>query len=225
MSKNSIEFYYMPESPPCRLVEMVASLAGVTLNKHYINLFTKEQLGEDFLKLNPLHKVPFVVDGDLKINESRAISKYLIEKYIPGESALYPKDPVERARIDEVLFIDNGTLTTATYKLLAGKLHGPVAKLDEVAEKAYRDLLAYFENRLKSNGGKKFLLGDHLTLADISLATSFFFQDACSYDISEFKTLTNYLQSVKSAIPSFAEINDKPNENMRNYIKSKQEGK
>lgn len=224
MSAKTVDLYYMAESPPCRLVEMVASLAGVTLNKHQLNLFAQDHLKEDYLKLNPLHKVPFMVDGDLKINESRAISSYLIDKYMAQNNTLYPKDAVDRARIDEILFID-ASLYSIANKLLGPKIRGPVENLDEVAEKAYRDMLAYLESRLNMNGGKKFLFADHITLADVSLVTTFFFPQACDYDMSEFKALNKYLSDVGTAIPNFAEINDKPNENLRNFIKSKQGSK
>lgn len=217
---SSVNFYFMAESPPCRTVEMVAGLAGVTLNKHPINLFYKEQLKEDYVQLNPLHKVPFIVDGELKLNESRAIVTYLVEKYMPNDNVLYPVDPVARAKVNELLYLDGCLLVPATYKLLRGRFEGNTTN-DPDAEKEYREVLAFLENRLQNNGGKKFLLADHLTLADVVLVNSFAFPEACEYDISEFKLLKAYLSRVKASIPNFNQINDGPQTNMKNYIKSK----
>lgn len=221
-NKPSVEFYYMAESPPCRTVEMVASAVGVSLNKHSINLFMKEQLKEDFVKLNPLHKVPFIVDGDLKLGESRAIAAYLANKYAPSNDALYPKDPVQRALVDELLNLDASLLSQAASKLLRPKLFGQVKELDAEDDKAYQAILKYFDERLQNNGGKKFMLGDNITIADISLAASFTFPEACEYDFSSFKYLSAYLSDLKSAIPDYGLINDKAVENMKNFIKSKQ---
>lgn len=219
-----IDFYFMAESPYCRTVELVANLAGVSLKKHPINLFKKEQLNEDYVKLNPLHKVPFIVDGDLKLNESRAIAAYFVNRYMPDDDTLYPKDPIARAKIDELLYIDGCTLVPASYKLLSGRIAG-ITTVDPEAEKTYRDLLGVLEKRLENNGGKKFMLADHITLADIVLVVSFALCEACEYDISEFKLLKGYLNRVKAAIPKFKEINDEPQTNMKNFIKSKTEGK
>lgn len=218
----SIDFYYMPESPPCRAVEMVAEMVGVKLNKHYVNLFTQEHLKEDYLKVNPLHKVPFIVDGDLKLGESRAIMMYLVNKYKPENEHLYPKDPVARAAIDELLFYEIGTYYPASYKLLRPMVFGPVKEFDKEDEKVYKDVLHFLDKKLGENGAKRFMLGNDLTIADISLAASLTFPYACGYNLHEFKHLIAYVERMKSAIPNYSAINDKPVENMKQFIQSKQ---
>lgn len=220
----AVDFYYMPESPPCRTVEMVAEMAGVTLNKHYINLFTKENLSDEYAHLNPRRKVPFIVDGDVKLNESRAIAKYLVSKYKPDDKYLYPKDLVERAHVDEWLDFELGTLYPTAFKVLGPKLFGPVKELDPEAEKNYKDTLHFLDRRLGENGAKRFLVGNHLTIADLSLAATFSFPSACNYNLHDFKHIVAYLDRLKAAIPRYSEINDEPTENMRKFIQSKQEG-
>ena len=196
----TVEFYYMPESPPCRAVQMVANLVGVTLNKHYINLFTKEHLQEAYLKMNPMHKVPFIVDGDVKINESRAIMQYLVNKYLPDDNGLYPRDADKRAQIDEMLYIDMGTIYQSASKLFAPRLFGKAKEFDPESEKAFKDSLDLLDSRLSNNGGKKFLFGDHLTIADVSLVASLSFPDACGYDFSEHKHLSAYIKRLKETM-------------------------
>lgn len=219
----SIDFYYMPESPPCRAVEMVAGMVGAQLNKKYINLFTKEHLKEDYLKVSPLHRVPTIIDGDLTLGESRAIMMYLVNKYKPNDS-LYPQDPRTRASIDELLFYEIGTLYQAATKLLRPKLFGPVKELNAEDEKAFKGCLHYLDKRLGENGAKRFMFGNQLTIADISLAASFTFPVCCGYDMYDYKHLVAYLDRMKSAIPNYSEINEKPCENMKQFIMSKQGG-
>lgn len=65
----------------------------------------KEHFNEDFAKLNPLKKIPVLVDGDYVLYESRAILAYLINSRRPGDS-LYPTDPKERGKVDQRLYYD-----------------------------------------------------------------------------------------------------------------------
>lgn len=201
---------------------MLAGIAGVTLEKQYVNLFAKEHLGEEYLKVNPMHKVPFIVDGDFKMGESRSILRYLANMYMPADNTLYPKEPKARAKIDELLDYDLGTIFATGSKLLRPKIFGPVKELDPEAEKAFREVLGHLDSGLQ--GKTKFFLGDNLTIADVSMAATLSFPDACGYDISEFKALGAYLKRLKEAIPKYSEINDEAVERMRGFIKSKQEG-
>ena len=50
----------------------------------------------DVLAANPKGQVPVLVDGDLTLFDSTVIFEYLEDAY--PQSALYPRDPVERAR-------------------------------------------------------------------------------------------------------------------------------
>lgn len=67
--KMTVDFYYMPESPPCRAVELAADKLGLKLNKKRLDLSKGEHLTEAFLKINPQHTVPTIVDGDLVLYE------------------------------------------------------------------------------------------------------------------------------------------------------------
>lgn len=71
----------------------------------------KEQLRDDFIKMNPQHCVPTLQDGDLTVWESRAIMTYLIDAKAPGNT-MYPTDVSRRARINQMLYFDMGTMYT-----------------------------------------------------------------------------------------------------------------
>lgn len=215
----AVEIYQMPESPPCQTVALVTSLLDVPLKLHKVSLFHGEHLSEEYTKLNPAHKVPFLVDGDLKLGESRAIISYLVNKY-GKDSPLYPRDPVARARVDELLFFDASGLYPALSQLyrpllMEGKPLDPL-KLEEV-HKTYQ----LVEDRLIANGDKKFLTGDNLTIGDISLTVSINFGQACGVETAKFKNLVAYTDRVKATIPKFHELTDEPIENMKKYVASK----
>jgi glutathione S-transferase len=217
----AIRFYYMAESPPCRAVETVAGLVGVKLDKRPLNLSTGEHLKEDYVKLNPLHKVPFIVDGDFKMGESRAIMMYLVNKYKPND-ALYPSDPVKRAKIDEFLFYEAGTLYTGQFPLFWTRFTTGGDWTPE-QEKTHRDNLNYVDQRL-GQSGTKFLTGDEVTIADISFVTyTLNYSEALELDMSQYKNLLAYVKAVRSAVPNYGEVNDKPFENFKNFVQSKKQ--
>lgn len=217
----SINFYYMPESPPCRLVEMVSEIVGVKLEKHYINLFKGDQFSDQFIKLNPLHKVPFIVDGEVRLAESRAISMYLVNKYKPNGHSLYPNEAGKRAQVDELLFLDSNQVYASISKVFRPRLFEGAKELNLKDEEAMCSVFKYLEGRLESNEKFKFMLGDELTLGDISLAVSFNFLEANDYPLNNFPALASYLQRLKTSIPNYEKINLEATESMRNYIKLK----
>ncbi|CAG2106888.1 unnamed protein product, partial [Medioppia subpectinata] len=94
--------YLSRRSPPCRTVLFVAKLLNVELEEVELDMRNKAHLKPDFLKLNPRHSIPTLVDNGVSVWESRAIAQYLCNKYAP-DSPLYPREPERRARVDTVL--------------------------------------------------------------------------------------------------------------------------
>lgn len=57
----------------------------------------------------PQHTIPLLDDDGFYLADSHAINAYLVQKYGKDDS-LYPKNLKERAKVDERLHFDNGTL-------------------------------------------------------------------------------------------------------------------
>ncbi len=51
---------------------------------------------EAFGKLSPVRRIPVLIDNDITVSDSTVVCEYLDEQY--PEPAVYPKDPVNRAR-------------------------------------------------------------------------------------------------------------------------------
>lgn len=118
--------------------------------------------------MNPQHTVPTLDDNGTVIWDSHAITTYLVGKYAKND-ALYPKDLVQRARVDQRLHFDSGVL----FANLRGVFY-PIFRLGatEVNQEnldAWYAGLDLLESFLKTD---KYLVGNTVTLADITSVTT-----------------------------------------------------
>ncbi|KAJ9592353.1 hypothetical protein L9F63_001122, partial [Diploptera punctata] len=162
-----MDFYYLPPSPPCRAVMLLAKLMQIQLNMKVVNIMAGEQLTPDFIKMNPQHTIPTLDDNGFILWESRAIMGYMVNQYAKDD-VLYPKEPKKRALVDQRLYFDAGTFHARIFDYFY-----PVAftgaepqpeKLEKINESL--NLLNLF---LEDN---EFVAGNNLTIADISIVVS-----------------------------------------------------
>jgi len=163
-AKMTKTLYFHPASPPSRAAWMVAKELGVEVEIKVIDIFTKEQMEPWFLKVNPDHCVPTLVDEDFTLWESRTILRYLCEQYAPT-SKLYPADAKKRAEINKQLDKDLGFY----YKEVGGVvypqlLHGKPAPDTTNLVEALKKLEA--DTQIKDD---KFVCGDEVTIADYAI--------------------------------------------------------
>jgi GST-like protein len=145
--------------------------SGLPYTLRPVNLPQKEQFKPEYLKLNPGHKIPAIVDSDgpggkpLTLFESGAILKYVGEKSGKG---LYPSDPLARITVDQWLFYGSATWTTVAQQFG----HWVVRTKEDVppAKKFYTDVLKDMLERLdKRLAESEFVAGSSYTVADISI--------------------------------------------------------
>lgn len=117
-----MKLFHTAGSPPSRAVLMTFRNLGLEVEIVHINLLEREQLSPDFVKINSLHQVPVLVDGDFVLSESRAIQAYLVNSYKPG-GTLYPNDAKGRAVVDQLLYFDATVVFTALKSSLVRKIY------------------------------------------------------------------------------------------------------
>ncbi|MFT3929392.1 MAG: glutathione S-transferase family protein [Spongiibacteraceae bacterium] len=152
----------------------------------------------DYVKLNPLRKVPAFKDEYITLADSSVISDYLEHKY--PQCALYPKTPVERAKalwFEE--YADSHLQPLLGPGLFFERLVAPVLQKrkpnEELIAKSLKALPAaqdYLETQIPSTG---FLVGD-LTIADLSVPGMFLNAKYAGYevDVRLWPKLAAYLQ-------------------------------
>jgi len=193
-----VQFYHAPPSPPSRAVYMTIRALGIEHDVHPINLFAGEQKNPEFLKVNPRGKVPAITDGDLCVAESRAVQAYLVNEYAQGfKKELYPENPAERAKVDQMLYISE-TIEEATqqYPNIPGILFRGVFPDDskkEILEKALQQVEGYLSE-------SAFIAGPNLTIADFAMFVWITFPDLLptGYDYSPYPKLSKWIDYIKN---------------------------
>jgi glutathione S-transferase len=103
--------YYAPQSRAVTALRMMEELER-PYRLEVIDLSKGDQKKPEFLKRNPMGKVPLVLDGDVAVAETGAIFAYLADKYAPGRLAPRPEEP-ERADYLRWLFFAAGVMEPA----------------------------------------------------------------------------------------------------------------
>nr|XP_015908471.2 glutathione S-transferase 1 [Parasteatoda tepidariorum] len=163
-----IVLYGMDASPPCAAVRLTLGHLGIAFDSKLVELSTGDHLKPEFIKINPQHVVPTMDDNGFILWESRAILGYLVDQHAPGNS-LYPKDPKERAIVDRLLYFDIGTLYKAIGEYLYPVLFFGQPEYDSEKKQAIDKALGFLEGFL---GKTSYVAGNHLTIADFSIAAS-----------------------------------------------------
>jgi glutathione S-transferase len=132
---------------------------------------------EDFIEASPFKRMPALRDGDYTLADSSAIIHYLEAKY--PDRPLIPAEPQLRGKTIWFEEMADTILGACCGKLFYNRVVAPRflgrAGDEEIAETAERDelppILKYLEAVVPADG--RFLVGNSLTLADISIATMF----------------------------------------------------
>ncbi|KAB7506038.1 Glutathione S-transferase 1-1 [Armadillidium nasatum] len=212
-----MDFYYSEISPACRSVMLTAKAVGAKLNKKPINLEKKEHLKPEYIKINPQHTIPTLVDGNLKLRESRPICTYLASQHGKDES-LYPKDPKERALVDNLLSFDMGTLSQRMKEYIAPVMfHNE--KPDPEKKKNLEEALTWLNDLLE---GHEFSAGNKITVADfVLISTVSSIIEAGIVDISKYKNIKAWVEKCKSKMNGYDTENGKGAKAFGEVAKSK----
>lgn len=135
-----------------------------------------DRQSEEFLALNPLGKIPVLIDGDFTLPESGVIAEYLEEKF--PEPPLLPGDNVARARVRLIARLGDIYLINPLF-IAFGQLQAKEPNqgiLDLQIAEINKGLVA-IENF--AEGGERMVAGAW-TLADCALIPIFFFLDRFS---------------------------------------------
>lgn len=146
--------------------------AGAAFTPHALNVPSGDALQPAYRALNPMGKVPALVDGETALWESNAINWYVAENYPQAE--LLPATPAARASVQRWLFFQAAHVSpaaTAVHLALSarhrdywGRSSDPAA-----AEAGRRELARYLPVLETALAGREWL-DERFSLADIAYA-------------------------------------------------------
>ncbi|CAF1461174.1 unnamed protein product, partial [Didymodactylos carnosus] len=114
-------------SQPCRAVGMLLMENNVEHQVHDVKIMSGETRTTDYKKVNPVGKVPAIVDDDFHLGESHTIMRYICaSRNLPDH--YYPNDIKQRARVDYWLDWHHMNLRFGSSRLIKANFFGPIHK-------------------------------------------------------------------------------------------------
>jgi glutathione S-transferase len=146
---------------------------GLEYESRQIQSRSGETLTDEFMRLNPRHKVPVLQHRSLVITESAAIIQYLSETFANPEQLYVPSDAAGRAALNEWCYFIMTELDAGS--LYVVRRHEGLAQIYGEAPVAVESAKTYFLHNLEAMvpriASAPYLLGDRLSVADILLMT------------------------------------------------------
>jgi glutathione S-transferase len=193
-----LTIYGFDFSSPANKVRFAANAMGLTYEYKAVNLLGGEQKSPEFLKLNPIGRVPAIDDDGFKVFESAVIIKYLAQK---NNSPLYPKDLKARTIVDQWIDFANIHVAPALARVTFNRVMYKMMNLEK-DERSLNDgikflgqFLPLIEKQLKEN---KYLAGSEMSLADINLLAVLDPCELSSVDLSAYPSISNWRKNLKT---------------------------
>ena len=153
----SIVLYHHPFSRASSVVWMLEEI-GIDYELRFVDILKGAHKAPELVALNPMGKLPILVDGDTVVTESAAIGLYLADRYAAGRLAPALDDPARGTYLRWSFFapsvIEPGSIAKG------GKWE---FKPSQAGWGDYEAMLSAMESALKGD----YLLGDRFSMADV----------------------------------------------------------
>jgi glutathione S-transferase len=152
-----------------------------------------DQFQPDFLKLNPFHHIPVLVDGDLRIFESLAILDYLEAKF--PDPAFMPVDAENIAKTRMIELVTVNELPPISIVLMKQMLEVAVEEQKiKQARQSMATVLQYFEDSLEAD--QAYFIAEKLTYADIVAGTAVAAIPRLGISLEPYPKVTQWLENL-----------------------------
>jgi glutathione S-transferase len=206
----AMKLYTHPVSTVGRPVTLFIADHNLAVEQQIVDLFSGEQYGPEFTKVNPNNFVPVLEDDGFRLTEASAILKYLADKV---NSPTYPKDLKTRARVNEVMdWFNTGFYRTFGYGLCYAQVLDPYKLADaagqaqavELNRKAAERFLKILNDHII--GPHRYLCGEQLTIADYLASGILSLGDVIGCTFAAYPNVQRWYQTMR-ALPNWQATN------------------
>jgi len=176
-TEPSLVLYYDLHYPLSRAIYLLLSGNKVAFESKIIDVSNGEQNSEEFKRINPLGHVPVINHNGFYLNQGHAILQYLSDA-LSLPSHWYPKQPELRAVCQSWLDFRNCELykdgiTNYVFPQVHPHHQHKSSRVNKAKiEKGKDHLDAYIHVLDRHLAKNKFLLGNEISIADLSIANS-----------------------------------------------------
>lgn len=163
-----IVLYDYPECPYAQKVRIVLAEKDLEFERRIVDLKKNEQRSAEFLKLNPLGKVPVLVDEDVVVYDSTIINEYLDEEY-PNPPLMPVNDSGARAQVRMMEDLAD-SLFTPRVELVLGDMRRPEAERDQDRVRRLQGEILQLLRRLEVPLSRTPFVAGEFSLADVAFA-------------------------------------------------------
>lgn len=154
----SILLYYHPHSRAAGTVWALEE-AGVPYELEVVDIARGEQKSTALVSMNPMGKLPTLLDGDTVVTEAAAIALYLADRYAPGRLSPALDDPRRGTYLRWAAFAPS-VIEPAVMAEEAGW------EVQEVSA-GWGGRAAMMAAVKSAVAGRRFVLGDEFSMADV----------------------------------------------------------
>lgn len=164
---SGITLYHHPFSRAASVVWMLEELGlqeGSDYRLAFVDLMKGDQREEPYRAVNPMGKLPSIVDGEARVTETAAIGMYLADRYSPGVLAPALDEPARGPYLRWILFGPSVIEPAA-----ATQAFGWEVNAGSVGWGSWETMLASTRQAI---GEGPWLLGERFTMADVCLGAT-----------------------------------------------------
>lgn len=202
----AIKIYGDPGSGSLRRVTTAAKIMGIELERVNVDLFKGESQTDEFKsRFNPHGLTPVLEDGDFILYEAAAINLYLANKV---NSPLVGTTETDRFHVLQWMFWSGEQwriFATALFDERLGKTVMGLPRDEAVIAFAERKIRAAAKVLDQHLEGRRFMVGEALTLADIDIAGPFSQIDRSKPPLRDYPNLMAWHDNLLQSVPAWAE--------------------
>jgi glutathione S-transferase len=184
---------YVVGSPNCRKVHAVIDRLDLSVDFDYLDFFTGDLRSEGYNALNPNAMVPTLIDDGFTLWESNAINVYLASRQ---PTSMYPDEPRVRADITRWLCWElahyNRALGALSFETVAKPLFLTMQPDAAVVELSRRDLQRFLPVLERHLRGRRYMVGDDVTLADYAIGHLEGFKSMVPFDWAAYPSVNAF---------------------------------